>query len=109
MQSDNPLLTIAIPTYYRGRFLNQLLEILAPQLKGESRVELIISDNSSQDETPAVVDSFKKTGLSVTYKRNETNIGADANFLQCYQMASGEYVWIVGDDDVIVSGGLQLV
>jgi abequosyltransferase len=109
MLPEKPLLTIAIPTYNRSAYLKQLLDVLAPQLAGESRVELLISDNSSPDDTPAVVEAFRSKGLSLVYKRNGTNIGSDANFLQCYNMAQGAYVWIVGDDDVIVPGGLQQV
>ena len=84
-----------------------MLEILAPQLAGDSRVELLISDNAAPDDTPEVVAEFQKKGLALTYSRNETNIGADANFIRCYEMARGEYVWIFGDDDIIIPGGLQ--
>ncbi len=106
MQPNRPLLTIAIPTYNRSACLAQLLEALAPQLTGESRVELIISDNASPDETSDVVASFREKGFALTYSKNESNIGADANFIRCYELAQGEYVWIFGDDDIIVPGGL---
>jgi abequosyltransferase len=109
MQPERPLLTIAIPTYNRSGCLAQLLETLAPQLEGETRVELLISDNASPDDTPSVVASFRERGLALIHSRNETNIGADANFIRCYEMAHGEYVWIFGDDDIIVPGGLQEV
>lgn len=109
MQPERPLLTIAIPTYNRSGCLAQLLEFLAPQLAGETRVELLISDNASPDDTPEVVASFQARGTELTYSRNETNIGSDANFIRCYEMARGEYVWIFGDDDIIVPGGLQEV
>ena len=109
MLPDQPLLTIAIPTYNRSECLAQLLEILAPQLAGESRVELVISDNASPDDTPTVVTSFREKGLPLIYNRNEMNLGADANIVRCYEMAQGEYVWIFGDDDIIVPGGLQEV
>jgi abequosyltransferase len=109
MPPERPLLTIAIPTYNRSACLAQLLEILAPQLTGEERVELIISDNASPDDTPNVVSTFREKGLALTYSRNETNIGADANFIRCYERARGEYVWIFGDDDIIVPGGLNEV
>ena len=105
--SGRPLLTIAIPTYNRSGFLAQLLEILAPQLAGESRVELIISDNASPDDTPEVVASFREKGLALIYRRNETNIGPDANFLQCFEQARGEYLWLFGDDDIILPGGIR--
>jgi abequosyltransferase len=109
MPSDRPLLTIAVPTYNRSGCLAQLLEILAPQLAGVSQVELILSDNASPDNTRDVVETFQRNGLSLIYYRNETNIGADANFICCYERAHGEYVWIFGDDDIIVPGALKEV
>jgi glycosyltransferase involved in cell wall biosynthesis len=104
-----PLLTIAIPTYNRAWCLRELLPVLADQLKDEPRVELIISDNASPDETPSVVQEFVARGLPVRYIRNTQNIGADANFLQCFEQARGKYVWIFSDDDLIVPGGLAKI
>jgi abequosyltransferase len=109
MQLDRPLLTIAIPTYNRRDCLTQLLEVLMPQLDGETRVQLVISDNASGDDTPAVVESFRNRGLQLLYNRNENNLGADGNFIRCYEIARGEYVWIFGDDDILVPGGLHQV
>ncbi len=104
-----PLLSIAIPTFNRGKYLAESLRALAPQLAGELRVELIISDNSSSDDTQTVVGSFLREGLSCRYIRNESNIGADANFLQCFREARGKYVWLLGDDDILVPGGLAKI
>jgi abequosyltransferase len=109
MHPERPLLTIAIPTYRRSECLALLLDNLAPQLNDESQVEVIISDNASDDETPEIVRSFQQRGTRITYYRNDTNIGSDANFVRCYEYARGEYVWIFGDDDVIVPGGLREV
>jgi glycosyltransferase involved in cell wall biosynthesis len=109
MQSERPLLTIAIPTYNRSQCLTSLLEILVPQLGGETRVELIVSDNASQDETAEIIRGYQERGAKIEYRRNETNVGADANFVRCFEQARGEYVWIFGDDDIIVPGGLREV
>lgn len=109
MQSDRPLLTIAIPTYNRAVYLRQSLEALLPQLGGHPEVELLISDNASPDSTLCVIQAFRERGLCLIHKRNEVNIGADANFLQCYELARGEYVWIVGDDDIIAAGAVAQI
>jgi len=108
-QRTRPLLTIAIPTYNRAACLRQLLSVLADQLKNEERVELIISDNASPDETPTVVNDFISRGLQVRYMRNTQNVGSDANFLQCFEQARGKYVWLFSDDDLIVPGGVARV
>lgn len=104
-----PLLTIAIPTYNRARYLRELLSVLFDQLIAEGRVELIISDNASPDETPAIVEEYQKRGLQIRSVRNEINIGPDANFLQCFEMARGKYFWLFGDDDIIVPGAISQI
>ena len=80
-----------------------------PQLAGEPRVELLLSDNASPDETPATVEEYHRRGLHMRNIRNEINIGPDANFEQCFKEASGKYIWIVGDDDVVLHGAVATV
>jgi len=104
-----PLLTLAIPTYNRARYLKELLSVLLEQLIDEPRVELIISDNASPDETPALIDEFRTRGLRLRHIRNQENIGPDANFVQCFEQARGTYVWLFGDDDIILPGGIARI
>ena len=79
-QQHRPLLTIAIPTYNRAWCLRDLLSSLASQLKDESRVELIVSDNASPDETPSLVQDFVARGLRVRYLRNAENTRSRRKF-----------------------------
>jgi abequosyltransferase len=106
---SKPLLTIAIPTYNRAWCLKELLPVFANELKDEPRVELVISDNASPDETPSVVQDFVARGLRVRYIRNVQNIGPDANFLQCFEQARGKYFWLFSDDDLIVPGAVSRI
>ena len=107
--TQQPLLTLAIPTFNRSTYLAELLETVAPQLIAESRVELLISDNCSTDNTAAVIERFRSLGLRLRYLRNEANLGVDANFLQCFNQAVGKYFWLIGDDDVLTSTALAHV
>lgn len=104
-----PLLSIAIPTYNRACYLRELLECLRPQLEQDEQIELLIADNASTDETPQVVREFALRGLRMSYHRHPINIGADANFLACFEQSSGTYVWIIGDDDIVIPGGIKKV
>lgn len=104
-----PLLTIAIPTFNRARHLATFLSVLVPQLSDEHRVELLISDNASPDDTRDVVYGYIAQGIPIRYICGESNLGADLNILQCYEQATGKYVWICGDDDVIEPSGLAKV
>jgi glycosyltransferase involved in cell wall biosynthesis len=104
-----PLLTIAIPTFNRAKCLRESLSTLFDQLLVQPTVELLVSDNASSDETRAVIEEFKKRGLKLRYLRNKINIGPDANFLQCFEQASGKYMWLLGDDDIVLSGALNKI
>lgn len=106
--SNQLILTIAIPTRNRSAFLAQnLLQLKSELQKIESKlVEIIVSDNCSSDETESIVNSSIKAGLAVKYIKNPTDIGWGKNFLQCFNMASGRYVLILGDDDFLVDGAL---
>jgi hypothetical protein len=39
--------------------------------------------------------------------RNEVNKGSDANFLQCLDLARGQYAWVLGDDDLLEPHAIQ--
>jgi glycosyltransferase involved in cell wall biosynthesis len=99
-----PLLSVTIPTYNRARYLAELLETLLPQLAGVPAdvAELVISDNASEDDTAAMIAGFQARGLPCRYVRNEVNRGSDANFLQCLNLARGQYAWVLGDDDLLM-------
>ncbi len=109
MTRERPLLTLTIPTYNRGVFLRQFLDSVRDQLGSNSQVEVIVSDNASTDETPEIIKEELQRGTRLTYIRNPENIGPDANFLQCYERATGKYVWVMGDDDVLAPNSLQRI
>lgn len=107
VKAKQRLLTIAIPTFNRSGFLSRLLGAIEPQLKiFASQVEILICDNFSQDDTQEVVRAFEANGLPMTYVRHSENLGMDRNILECFKRASTEYVWIFGDDDVLLEGAL---
>ena len=107
IEAKQRLLTIAIPTFNRSGFLSRLLGAIEPQLKiFASQVEILICDNFSQDNTQEVVRAFEANGLPMTYVRHIENLGMDRNILECFRRASTEYVWIFGDDDVLLEGAL---
>ena len=106
-----PLLSICIPTFNRLKYLCELLPTIIAEVaeanRVEARVELLVSDNASTDGTEAYVRGHVHPWL--VYRRNPTNIGCDRNLLACVAHARGDYVWLLGDDDLLESGGLARV
>lgn len=107
--STPPVLTIAVPTYNRHKYLVELLPELLAQAAQEdaSRLEILIIDNASTDATPELIQQNYADRLR--YQRNPGNIGADRNFLECIKAARGDYVWLFGDDEVLNPGGVRRV
>lgn len=112
---NQPLLTIAIPTYNRARYLELCLtriheELVSLPLYMRNLVKVYVSNNASTDDTNIVTSNFElKEDNSAEFVSNKENIGAERNVVQCYESSTTPYVWILGDDDVILPGGLKKV
>jgi glycosyltransferase involved in cell wall biosynthesis len=102
------ILSVAIPTFNRVDKLKKCLESLLAEIAGKP-VELLVSDNASQDGTQAYMEEICREHPEVTYIRNSENVGPDRNFLNCYNRASGEYVYLLGDDDVLLPGAMDAI
>jgi abequosyltransferase len=106
------LLSVCIPTYNRARFIGEALESVVSQYEKswDGKVEICVSDNASSDDTENKVLSFRsKSSLPITYSKNENNQGFDRNLLKAVSLAHGRYCWLLGDDDIIESGGISQV
>ncbi len=105
------LLSIAIPTYNRAVFLENLLNNILPQTKGlEELVEICISNNASNDNTREIIVNFqKKYPNLIKYNENAENLGVDANIVKVLEMCHGDFTWTFGDDDSIADDGLAKV
>jgi len=107
---NHKLLTIAIPTYNRSRYLDQCLAQLSRQVpEFEREIELLISDNCSTDDTRDIVTKYSAKGISITYTINKENLGVDKNVIKCFDFASSKYVLVLGDDDIILDGALSKI
>lgn len=102
---NKPLLTIAVPTYNGSRTIRNMLDILLPQI--DRRVEILVLDNCSTDDTPSMILQYKERYPKIKYIRNERNIGPDANFLKALRISCGKFVLLLSDDDVLIENSLD--
>lgn len=68
--------------------------------------QVCVSDNCSTDETERVVLSARQK-IPIKYKKNARNLGIPRNFLNVVEMADGEFVWLIGDDDLLLPDALE--
>ena len=101
MKNEVIILSICIPTYNRGTILRENLLRCKSQIdRNNFHVELIVSDNASNDNTESICEFFKDLDY-FRYLRNDVNIGPNLNFTKLAEQASGKYLWLLGDDDLI--------
>ena len=113
--NNQSLLTIAIPTYNRASYLDLCLKRITEEITGLSKdkrcmVNVYVSDNASSDNTVEITSKYQSLNLyGLKVFRNTENIGADKNIAQCYDSAISPYVWVLGDDDIILPDCLATI
>lgn len=103
------MLTIAIPTFDRNQLLEQCVARVLPQLAEGER--LLIVDNRSRipvHVTLAPLLAGARPG-QVQVVRNAVNIGGAANILRCLELCETDWMYCLGDDDLIADDCLSAI
>lgn len=101
------LLSIVIPSNNRTELLDEAIQSILSETGFDERCEICISDNSSGHATEQLVN-LKYAGIGkMIYRRSLDAPSLDENVNKVVSLASGEYVWFFGDDDLIVPGFLS--
>jgi glycosyltransferase involved in cell wall biosynthesis len=93
--TDDPLVTVAIPTFNRVSLLKDCT--LSALAQSYHRFEVLVSDNASTDGTAEFLTTIQDPRLRVV--RQASNIGLNGNWNACLRAAKGDYVIFVSDDD----------
>jgi abequosyltransferase len=100
------LVSICIPSYNRP----ELLEVLLRSIDCSSEdIELVICEDMAprREEVRAVVETFAKTSpIGIRYEENDVNLGYDANLRRTIELATGDFIVFMGDDDWFHPGQL---
>jgi glycosyltransferase involved in cell wall biosynthesis len=94
--TPNSHLSIVIPTYNRAEFLDRCLGLIIPSAR-KLNIEIYVSDNSSEDNTGAVVSRRISEYSLIKYSCNSNNLGADKNFQIALGLPVSDYIWLLGD------------
>ena len=97
MSNAGPLVSIGVPVYNGADFLPHALESILSQT--HSNLEVIVSDNASNDGTANVGSRFAREDERVKVVRQPTNIGVIGNWNAVARMARGKYFkWASASD-----------
>jgi len=102
---NSPLVTFCTPTYNRPVYLRRTIESCLAQTY--PNFEIVITDNSANDESAKVVATFKDPRIH--YHGNNGNIGPVRSCTRAVSLAQGKYVQILMDDDLVKPKFLELM
>lgn len=126
---NNPILTIGIPTYNHGHFLEKCLKAITDQFADKEvfeSVEIFISDNGDggatdkivdeyhsdngkDDKTQEIVKAYQKRFSNIRYSRNGRNIGFDRNVDAVLTNARGKFCWTLSSNEYIEPGSISYI
>lgn len=97
---EHPLLSIAIPVFNGAGEISRTLRAFGG-LK-DARVEVLISDNASEDGTVQEVETFTAGSLiSMKIYKQQSNLGFRGNLKFLTSMANGDFIWFLGAGDSV--------
>jgi glycosyltransferase involved in cell wall biosynthesis len=100
-------LSFLILTWNRHQFLSLCLERLISSIADPAQCEIIVMDNGSTDDTPAVLERFR-TNPMVRIVRRANNDGLEA-YKSLFAEAQGELMATVDDDVLEFPAGLDRI
>lgn len=99
VRSGGPEISVAVSSYQRARALPPLLEALERQTLEPDRFEVVIADNGSTDDTPAVLAQLvASTPLDVRVVRVEQNRGPASGRNAAWRATRSPVVAFTDDD-----------
>ena len=101
-------LTIAIPAFRRPELLAGALD-KAVEASQEYDVSFLVCDDSPDKVNESVAKKYALSGIKIRYLSNSSCLGIDANIKKCFDEASSDYVWVIGEDDQITPGAVEAI
>jgi len=102
---NTPLITCAILCYNYGHYLQEAIESCLGQAPGAYRLEVLVLDDGSTDNTPEVCARYEKR-IRVSRTVNQ---GFDATLTRAVREAEGDYVALLDADDLFRPGKLARI
>jgi glycosyltransferase involved in cell wall biosynthesis len=95
------LASICVPVFNGADHLEEALDSILAQ--DYPRLEVVVSDNASDDATAEIVSRYARSDPRIRYRRNAINVGAHENFRLAIAAATGDYCTWLAHDDTLAS------
>ncbi|WP_434643714.1 glycosyltransferase family A protein [Thermoanaerobacterium thermosaccharolyticum] len=98
--------SIVIPTYNRSNLLKRAINSILNQTYNNGKIEIIIIDNNSEDDTRDMIEKYYS---DIKYLCNKENRGP--GYARNRGLVNSSYNWVLmlDDDDELVNGALNMI
>lgn len=93
-----PKVSVCVPTYNGAQYLGEALESACAQTLAD--IEILVVDDDSTDGTVQLAESFARRDARVSVHRNEQQQGLPGNWDRARELASGEWIAFLFQDDL---------
>lgn len=98
-------LSVVMPTYNHARYLPRALTALLTQ--SVRPAEVIVVNDNSPDETPAILEEFARNDPAIKVIHNERNRGTNESVEIGIARASANYFFLCASDDRVLPGFVE--
>ena len=106
---NNIKISILTPTYNRANLLPRLYESIAKNIRSNIKVEWLIMDDGSIDDTKTVVENFTKYDNFEIKYNYESNSGKMTALNKLTQIADGELIIECDSDDYFEDEAFKII
>ena len=103
MSENNPLVSVILPLYNAQNFILEAVNSVLNQTY--KKIELIVINDGSTDNSLEVVSSIKDSRLTII---NQTNIGLAATLNKALKIANGQLIARMDADDICIVNRIEL-
>jgi len=93
-------LAIGVPCFRRPHLLAKLLDSISSCQLAQN-VSVYLFDDSPEACNQELVKSYINNFCKLVYKHNAVNLGIDKNIHQALAFPAEDYVWLLGEDDLV--------
>ena len=100
-----PLLSVVIATKNRETYCIETIKSIVEL--GSNEIQIAIADNSKSTQVKEFVSDFDNNAIE--YRYNNSPMSSINNFNRAMELATGEYICLLGDDDGLLPNSLHIL
>lgn len=94
-----PRVSVCVPVYNGARYLSACLDSALSQTMDD--IEVVVVDDRSSDDTVPIAEAYARQDPRVRIELNDRRLGLIPNWNRCVELASGEWVKFLFQDDLL--------